>query len=163
LGPIAILVNNAANDERHATEEVTSEYWDGRIAVNLKHQFFAAQAVLADMKAKGGVIINFGSVSWMVGQGGMAAYTASKSAVLGLHEPAVRRRWRVGIAARLQAGGAPAPGPSSRCIRVVSHQRPNLKPTALRRPTCSNPRLAWSAMEAGALSPMTAIICRKPR
>jgi NAD(P)-dependent dehydrogenase (short-subunit alcohol dehydrogenase family) len=84
LGPIAILVNNAANDERHATEEVTSEYWDGRIAVNLKHQFFAAQAVLADMKAKGGVIINFGSVSWMVGQGGMAAYTASKSAVLGL-------------------------------------------------------------------------------
>jgi D-xylose 1-dehydrogenase len=84
LGPIAILINNAANDERHATEEVTPEYWDERIAVNLKHQFFAAQAVLPDMKAKGGVIINFGSVSWMVGQGGMAAYTASKSAVLGL-------------------------------------------------------------------------------
>jgi D-xylose 1-dehydrogenase len=85
LGPIAILINNAANDERHATEEVTPEYWDGRIAVNLKHQFFAAQAVLPDMTAANrGVIINFGSVSWMVGQGGMAAYTASKSAVLGL-------------------------------------------------------------------------------
>ena len=85
LGPIDILINNAANDERHPTEEVTPEYWDGRIAVNLKHQFFAAQAVLPDMKAaKRGVIINFGSVSWMVGQGGMAAYTASKSAVLGL-------------------------------------------------------------------------------
>ena len=56
-----------------------------RIAVNLKHQFFAAQAVLPDMKAaNGGAIINFGSVSWMVGQGGMAAYTASKSGVLGL-------------------------------------------------------------------------------
>jgi len=85
FGPIDILVNNAAHDERHATESVTPAYWDDRIAVNLKHQFFAAQAVLPDMKAAGaGVIINFGSTSWMVGQGGMAAYTAAKSAVLGL-------------------------------------------------------------------------------
>ena len=84
-GPISILVNNAAHDERHKTEEVTEEYWDGRIAINLKHQFFAAQAVLPDMKQSGGgSIINFGSTSWMIGQGGMAAYTASKSAVLGL-------------------------------------------------------------------------------
>ncbi len=85
LGPIAVLVNNAAHDERHRTEDVTPEYWDGRVAVNLRHQFFAAQAVLSDMKAAGGgAIINFGSTSWMVGQGGMAAYTACKSAVLGL-------------------------------------------------------------------------------
>ena len=85
LGPVNILVNNAAHDERHKTEDVTPEYWDGRVAVNLRHQFFAAQAVLPDMKAAGGgVIINFGSVSWMIGQGGMAAYTACKSAVLGL-------------------------------------------------------------------------------
>jgi NAD(P)-dependent dehydrogenase (short-subunit alcohol dehydrogenase family) len=84
-GPIAILINNAAHDERHPTEEVTPEYWDDRLAVNLKHQFFMAQAVLPDMKAaRQGVIINFGSTSWIVGQGGMAAYTASKSAVLGL-------------------------------------------------------------------------------
>ena len=84
-GPTAILINNAAHDERHPTEEVTPEYWDDRIAVNLKHQFFAAQAVLPSMKAAGqGVIINFGSTSWMVGQGGMAAYTASKSGVIGL-------------------------------------------------------------------------------
>lgn len=84
-GPIQVLVNNAAHDERHATEAVTPEYWDDRIAVNLKHQFFAAQAVLPGMKAaNAGVIINFGSTSWMVGQGGMAAYTASKSAVVGL-------------------------------------------------------------------------------
>jgi NAD(P)-dependent dehydrogenase (short-subunit alcohol dehydrogenase family) len=85
LGPITVLVNNAAHDERHRTEDVTPEYWDGRVAVNLRHQFFAAQAVLPDMKAAGGgSIINFGSVSWMAGQGGMAAYTACKSAVLGL-------------------------------------------------------------------------------
>jgi len=85
LGPVVILINNAANDERHPTESVTPEFWDDRIAVNLKHQFFAAQAVLADMKAAGGgAIINFGSTSWMAGQGGMAVYTASKSAVIGL-------------------------------------------------------------------------------
>jgi NAD(P)-dependent dehydrogenase (short-subunit alcohol dehydrogenase family) len=85
IGPIDILVNNAAHDQRHATLEVTPAYWDDRIAVNLKHQFFAAQAVLPDMVAKkSGAIINFGSTSWMAGQGGMAAYTAAKSAVLGL-------------------------------------------------------------------------------
>jgi NAD(P)-dependent dehydrogenase (short-subunit alcohol dehydrogenase family) len=85
LGPIQTLINNAAHDERHLTPEVTPEYWDDRIAVNLKHQFFAAQAVLPDMQAANtGTIINFGSVSWMAGQGGMAAYTAAKSAVLGL-------------------------------------------------------------------------------
>ncbi len=85
FGPITILMNNAAHDERHKTEDVTPEYWDERIAVNLRHQFFAAQAVLPDMKAAGaGAIVNFGSISWMIGQGGMAAYTSCKSAVLGL-------------------------------------------------------------------------------
>jgi len=85
LGPIHVLVNNAAHDERHATLEVTEAYWDQRMAVNLKHQFFAAQAVLPDMMAAaGGAIVNLGSTSWMIGQGGMAAYTACKSAVLGL-------------------------------------------------------------------------------
>ena len=85
FGPITILVNNAAHDQRHPTPEVTPEFWDDRFAVNLKHQFFAAQAVLPDMQAAGGgSIINFGSTSWMVGQGGMAAYTAAKSAILGL-------------------------------------------------------------------------------
>lgn len=85
LGPVDVLINNAAHDERHDTMAVTPAYWDDRMAVNLRHQFFAAQAVLADMQARGaGAIINFGSVSWMIGQGGMAAYTAAKSAVLGL-------------------------------------------------------------------------------
>ena len=85
LGPITILINNAAHDERHRNEDVTPEYWDERIAVNLKHQFFAAQAVMDDMrKAGGGSIVNMGSVSWMVGQGGMPGYTSAKSAVQGL-------------------------------------------------------------------------------
>ena len=85
LGPIQVLVNNAAHDERHPTEEVTEAVWESCIAVNLKHQFFCAQAVIPDMKAAGrGAIINLGSISWIIGQGGMAGYTASKSAVLGL-------------------------------------------------------------------------------
>ncbi len=84
-GPITVLVNNAAHDERHSFETVTPEYWDDRLAVNLKHQFFAAQAVHPMMKAAGGgAIVNFGSVSWMVGQGGMPGYTAAKAAVVGL-------------------------------------------------------------------------------
>ena len=84
-GPITVLVNNAAHDERHPVETVTPEYWDDRMAVNLRHQFFAAQAVYPMMKAAGGgSIVNMGSDSWMIGQGGMPAYTAAKSAVMGL-------------------------------------------------------------------------------
>ena len=84
-GPITVLVNNAAHDERHKFDTVTPEYWDDRMAVNLRHQFFAAQAVQPMMKAAGGgSIINFGSTSWMIGQGGMPGYTAAKAAVMGL-------------------------------------------------------------------------------
>lgn len=84
-GPITVLVNNAARDDRHPFETVTPDYWDERYATNLRHQFFAAQAVHPMMKAAGGgSIVNMGSVSWMVGQGGMPAYTSAKSAVMGL-------------------------------------------------------------------------------
>ena len=85
LGPIRVLVNNAAHDERHSIESVTPEYWDERFAVNLRHQFFAAQAVVPGMAAAGGgSIINLGSTSWMVGQGGMPAYLSAKAGVAGL-------------------------------------------------------------------------------
>ncbi|HUM14211.1 MAG TPA: SDR family oxidoreductase [Candidatus Nitrosotalea sp.] len=85
LGPARVLVNNAAHDERHTIESVTPEYWDDRFAVNLRHQFFAAQAVAPEMAAAGGgSIINFGSTSWLVGQGGMPAYLSAKAAVAGL-------------------------------------------------------------------------------
>jgi D-xylose 1-dehydrogenase len=85
LGDIAVLVNNAANDQRHTVEEVTPAYWDERMAVNLRPSFFTAQAVLPQMKRLGGgSIINFGSISWMVPQGGFPAYAAAKSAAHGL-------------------------------------------------------------------------------
>ena len=85
LGDIGVLVNNAARDDRHSIESVTVEFWDERIAVNLRHQFFASQAVVEQMKRLGGgSIINFGSISWMTASGGMPAYTTSKAAVHGL-------------------------------------------------------------------------------
>jgi NAD(P)-dependent dehydrogenase (short-subunit alcohol dehydrogenase family) len=84
-GLITVLVNNAAHDERHRVADVSVDYWDDRMAVNLRHQFFAAQAVHPMMReAGGGSIVNFGSVSWMIGQGGMPGYTTAKSAVMGL-------------------------------------------------------------------------------
>ena len=85
FGLIQILVNNAARDDRHSLASVTSEYFDERIATNLKHQLFASQAVVSDMeKNGGGAIINMGSTSWMIGQGGMPCYTTAKSAIQGL-------------------------------------------------------------------------------
>ncbi len=85
LGPITVLVNNAANDQRHKWEDTTPAYWDERLAVNLRHQFFCIQAVAPMMReAGGGSIISFGSISWHVGQGDMPAYTTAKAAVEGL-------------------------------------------------------------------------------
>ncbi|MFT3814351.1 MAG: SDR family oxidoreductase [Acidovorax sp.] len=85
LGPIRVLVNNAGRDDRHAMEDVTSDYWDERIALNLKHYFFAIQAVAPGMAAAGGgSIINMGSVSWMRGRPNLVGYTTAKAGILGL-------------------------------------------------------------------------------
>jgi NAD(P)-dependent dehydrogenase (short-subunit alcohol dehydrogenase family) len=84
-GPIRVLVNNAARDDRHPFDDVTPEYWDENQAVNLRHQFFAAQAVAPQMaEAGGGSIINLGSVSWMRGRAEIAGYTTAKAAINGL-------------------------------------------------------------------------------
>ncbi|NIE67934.1 SDR family oxidoreductase [Burkholderia sp. Ax-1719] len=85
LGPIEVLVNNAANDKRHTLADVTPEFFDAGIAVNVRHQLFAAQAVAEDMKAaKKGSIINLGSISWMLKNSDYPVYVMSKSAVQGL-------------------------------------------------------------------------------
>jgi NAD(P)-dependent dehydrogenase (short-subunit alcohol dehydrogenase family) len=84
-GPIRALMNNAGNDDRHRTEDVTVDYWDDRMAVNLRHQFFAAQAVRPHMRdAGGGSIVNFGSITWMVGDGDCPAYVTAKASITGL-------------------------------------------------------------------------------
>jgi len=85
LGPVSILVNNAARDDRHSIESVTPEYWDERMNTNLRHQFFAAQAVKDDMIAqRWGSIVNMSSISFKLAQGGMPVYLTAKSASIGL-------------------------------------------------------------------------------
>ena len=80
-----VLVNNAANDARHTVEAVTPEYWDQSMAVNLKHQFFAIQAVIPAMKKAGrGSIINMSSISWMIPSVGLPVYITAKAAIVGL-------------------------------------------------------------------------------
>jgi NAD(P)-dependent dehydrogenase (short-subunit alcohol dehydrogenase family) len=84
-GGIDVLVNNAANDDRHKVEEVTPEYWDNRMAVNLRHLFFAAQAVAPSMKANGGgAIVNLGSISWHLALPEIALYQTAKAAIEGM-------------------------------------------------------------------------------
>lgn len=85
LGPIAVLVNNAANDERHAVDAVSVEYWDKTQNVNLRHHFFAAQAVRPQMRELGhGAIVNLSSIAWRAGAAEMPAYAAAKAGVVGL-------------------------------------------------------------------------------
>lgn len=85
VGPASVLVNNAARDDRHDWQDVTPDYWDERMDTNLRHQFFAIQAVAPDMiAAGGGSIINMGSNSWWEAVGRFPAYATAKAAVHGL-------------------------------------------------------------------------------
>ena len=82
---IDILINNAANDDRHSTDQVDEKYWNNRMDVNLKHFFFTIKSVLGGMiKNNKGSIVNLSSVSWMLGEGDKVAYETAKSAVIGL-------------------------------------------------------------------------------
>ncbi|SFB15091.1 NAD(P)-dependent dehydrogenase, short-chain alcohol dehydrogenase family [Collimonas sp. OK607] len=85
LGAFDVLVNNAANDQRHQLAEVTVDYWDDRIAINQRPMFFTCQAVAPGMQKKGGgSIINLSSISWHLSNGGYPVYTTAKAAVVGL-------------------------------------------------------------------------------
>jgi NAD(P)-dependent dehydrogenase (short-subunit alcohol dehydrogenase family) len=98
LGGVDILINNAGNDDRHTIEEVTPDYWDERLAVNLRHQFFAAQAVAPAMKqGGGGVILNFGSISWHLALPELVLYQTSKAAIEGLTRSLARDLGRQNI------------------------------------------------------------------
>ena len=98
LGPIDILVNNAANDDRHTLQETTPKYWDDRIAVNLRHFFFCAQAVVDDMKAShAGAIINLGSVSWHLALPDLVIYQTAKAGIEGMTRALARDLGSFGI------------------------------------------------------------------
>ncbi len=97
-GAIEILINNAANDNRHQVQEVTAKYWDDSLAVNLRHQFFCAKAVAPGMKAAGGgVILNFGSISWHLALPDLTLYMTAKAAIEGLTRGLARDLGKDGI------------------------------------------------------------------
>jgi NAD(P)-dependent dehydrogenase (short-subunit alcohol dehydrogenase family) len=84
-GGVDILLNNAANDDRHEIGDVTAQYWENRMAVNLRHQFFCAQAVVPGMREQGdGVILNFGSISWHLASSQLTLYMTAKAAIEGM-------------------------------------------------------------------------------
>jgi D-xylose 1-dehydrogenase len=98
FGGIDILINNAGNDDRHTIDEVTPDYWDDRLAVNLRHLFFAAQAAVPAMKRQGGgVILNFGSISWHLGLNDLVVYQTAKAAIEGLTRSLARDLGRANI------------------------------------------------------------------
>ncbi len=98
LGGVDVLLNNAANDDRHKMEDVTPAFWDERINVNLRHKFFVAQQVVPAMRAAGGgVILNFGSISWHLGLPELVLYQTSKAAIEGMTRGLARELGRDGI------------------------------------------------------------------
>ena len=98
LGGLEVLVHNAGNDDRHTVEEITPDFWDERIAVNLRHLFFAAQAAVPAMRrAGGGVILNFGSISWHLGLKDLAIYQTAKAGIEGMSRALARDLGRDGI------------------------------------------------------------------
>lgn len=107
VGPIQILLNNAARDDRHKIEDITPDYWDKMIAVNLRHHLFAAQTVAPMMEqAGGGVVINMGSISWMRGRDGFIVYTTSKAAISGMTRSMAREFGPRGIRVNALVPGA---------------------------------------------------------
>ncbi|HTZ89809.1 MAG TPA: SDR family NAD(P)-dependent oxidoreductase [Alloacidobacterium sp.] len=107
LGPIEVLVNNAADDERHRWEDVTPEYWDRMMEVNLRHHFFAIQAVAPGMKARGqGSIINMSSISWMIPGTGLPAYITAKAGIVGLTRTMARELGPSGVRVNCVLPGA---------------------------------------------------------
>ena len=107
LGDIGVLINNAGNDDRHTMEQVTPAYWDERIAVNLRHMFFAAQAVVPQMKRLGGgAIINLGSIIWRLKHTGLPVYNVTKASITGLTRVLAREFGPFGIRVNTLSPGA---------------------------------------------------------
>ncbi|NYF78776.1 SDR family NAD(P)-dependent oxidoreductase [Granulicella arctica] len=107
LGAPQVLINNAGSDDRHLFEEVTLAYWDERMAVNLRHQFFAAQAVAPAMKAAGaGSILNISSISWMIPGENVPVYNTAKAGVVGMTRSLARELGKAGVRVNCVLPGA---------------------------------------------------------
>ena len=134
LGGVDVLVNNAANDQRHKIEDVTPEYWDASIAVNLRPQFFMIQAVLPAMKAAGrGSIINMSSISWMIPSTGVPVYIAAKAAIVGLTRTLAHELGPAGIRVNAVLPGAIATEKQRRQVYTPEYKAEIMASQALKR------------------------------
>ncbi len=131
---VDVLLNNAANDQRHKTEEVTPEYWERSIAVNLRPQYFMIQAVLPAMKAAGrGSIINMSSISWMIPSTGLPVYIAAKAAIVGLTRTLARELGPAGIRVNAISPGAIVTEKQKRLVYTPEYKAQIMASQALKR------------------------------
>lgn len=134
LGAIEVLVNNAANDARHKIEDVTPEYWDQSIAVNLRPQFFAIQGVLPHMrKTGGGSIINLSSISWVIPSTGLPLYVTAKAAIVGLTRTLAHELGRDNIRVNAVMPGAIATEKQKRIVNTPEYVAEILSQQAIKR------------------------------
>ena len=134
LGEVNVLVNNAANDQRHRIEDVTEEYFDASIAVNLRPQFFMIQALLPAMKAAGrGSIINMSSISWMITSTGVPLYVAAKAAIVGLTRTMAHELGPAGIRVNAVLPGAIATEKQKRLVYTPEYKAEIMAAQALKR------------------------------
>jgi NAD(P)-dependent dehydrogenase (short-subunit alcohol dehydrogenase family) len=134
LGTVDVLVNNAANDQRHAIEEVTPVYWDRAMAINLRPQFFMIQAVLPAMRrARRGSIINMSSISWMIPSTGLPLYTTAKAAIVGMTRTMAHELGADGIRVNAVLPGAIATEKQKRLVYTPEYKAEILASQALKR------------------------------
>lgn len=134
FGTVDVLVNNAANDERHRTEEVSEEYFDRCMEQNLRHHFFCIQGVLPAMKAAGrGSIINMSSISWMIPSTGVPVYIAAKAAIVGLTRTLAHELGPAGIRVNAVLPGAIATEKQKRLVYTPEYKAEILASQALKR------------------------------
>jgi NAD(P)-dependent dehydrogenase (short-subunit alcohol dehydrogenase family) len=133
-GTVDVLVNNAANDQRHATEDVTPEFWDRSMATNLRPQFFTIQSVLPAMKKAGrGSIINMSSISWIIPTTGLPVYIAAKAAIVGLTRTLAHELGPEGIRVNAVLPGAIATDKQKRLVYTPEYSEKILSNQALKR------------------------------
>lgn len=134
LGGVDVLVNNAANDQRHRMEDVTESYFDESIAVNLRPQFFMIQAVLPAMKAaRRGSIINMSSISWMIPSTGVPVYVTTKAAIVGLTRTMAHELGAAGIRVNAVLPGAIATEKQKQLVYTPEYKAEIMASQALKR------------------------------